>query len=222
MKIFLIDDETILSASVKKKLLNAGFMVEIFESYDNLVRNWWDSHCDLYIVDIWLPGEDGFTIINYIRNTLLLDTPIIVLSWYQSVDYKVQSLHMWADDYVTKPFSSEELVARIQTILRRKWAPTQNSQLKHKNITLDLQSKDVFKNWEALSLTKKERELLEYFMFNTWKLITRNDVIASVWEDAKDLDKLENTLGVTLFNLRKKLGDDFNLQTKMKEWYILK
>lgn len=222
MKIFLIDDETILSASVKKKLLNAGFMVEIFESYDNLVRNWWDSHCDLYIVDIWLPGEDGFTIINYIRNTLLLDTPIIVLSWYQSVDYKVQSLHMWADDYVTKPFSSEELVARIQTILRRKWAPTQNSQLKHKNITLDLQSKDVFKNWEALSLTKKERELLEYFMFNTWKLITRNDVIASVWEDAKDFDKLENTLGVTLFNLRKKLGDDFNLQTKMKEWYILK
>ncbi len=222
MKIFLVDDEKILSTAIKKKLFQYGYMLEVFTSFSSLVDGAARNYCDLYIVDISLPDKDGFAVIHYLRNSLWLDTPIIVLSWYQGVEYKVQALNLWADDYMTKPFSSDELIARIRSIMRRKWASSNSSQLEYKNISLNLCSRDVTKNKAPIPLTKKEKQILEFLMFNVWRLVTKTEIISSVWEKTDNYEDIENTLWVTLFNMRQKLWEWFDLETKVREWYILK
>jgi DNA-binding response OmpR family regulator len=221
MKIFLIDDEKILSDGIKRKLTQYGYSTDIFTSYSHLINHQNDTYCDLYIVDISLPDKDGFAIINYLRNNLWLNTPIIVLSWYQWVEYKVQALNLWADDYITKPFSPDELIARIRSVLRRKSSWSIVSLLRYKDISLNITSGEVVKKWERIRLTKKEKQLLEFFMFNTWRLIKKTELIRSVWKQNNENKNRENTLWVTLFNMRQKLGEDFSLETRVGEWYIL-
>ncbi len=208
--------------AVSKKLSFLWYSLETFSSYQSFIHCKNIASCDLFIVDIHLPDKDGFEVIRYIRNSLGINTPIIVLSWYQSVTHKVQALNLWADDYITKPFSIDELIARMRNLLRRRWQCLENWHLKYQDISFDLNSREVKKAWENISLSRKEKLILEFFLFNIWRLITKTELINSVWEEYKNYSKFENTLHVTLSSLRKKLGEKFQLETSFWEGFILK
>ena len=177
MKIFLIDDDKVISLALTKKLSEYWYTIDSFDSFNNFINNNINEVCDLYIIDIWLPGEDGFKIIHHLRNSLSLETPIIVVSGYNRVDYKVRALNIGADDYITKPFSTEELIARIQTITKRKIVKTPEKIIKYRDISIHPRSWEIRKNSELIKLTKKEKLLFHFFISNMEKLIKKEHFI---------------------------------------------
>ena len=221
MRIFIIDDEKILSQSIKKSLSQLWYDVVCFSSFDDLLSIEWNSFCDIYIIDIWLPKQDWFHIIQHIRNVLNYTTPIIVLSWFHSINYKVDALDLWADDYMTKPFSLDELSARIRSIVRRWWELHPLTELKYNKFIFDVSARTLT-YWESfININKKEMQIVEFFFRNIWTMIHKDFLIKEIWWIKIPNEKNENKLRVTLHNIRKKLWDFFYLETKVGEWYIL-
>ncbi len=155
------------------------------------------------------------------RNNKKSYAPIIVISCYNDPDKKIQALNLWADDYMTKPFDINELVARICAINRRDNKIIDKKTIKYKNITLDLYSKKI-KLWKKIiDLTKKERSIIEYFLKNKWKLIKKDELINKIWGMNSDKEITDNTVNATLSKVRAKLWKKFTLITKINSWYIL-
>jgi DNA-binding response OmpR family regulator len=175
---------------------------------------------DLYIIDLSLTDWSGFDLIKRLRLKNAF-CPIIIISWYNDTEKKVYWLDIWADDYIAKPFSPNELLARIRNILKRTYRLDWANIIKYKNITFDMSSKSVLSLWKPIDLTRKEKQIIELFLLNIWSLITKTKLINSVWWDYSDTSVSDNTINSTLSKVRRKLWYDFNLKTIVNEGYIL-
>ncbi len=222
MHIIIIEDEKLLSEKISKKLKHNWFNVSIFNDIKSF-KKYSELSVDLYIIDLFLKDWLWFEIIDYLRNKRKLRTPIIMISWLESAEKRIYGLNLWADDFLTKPFTPDELIARINAIIRR----NNNSEdlkadINYKNIVYKYQEHKVLKDNIELIFRPKEKQIIEYFLRNSWKIITKNYLIKEIWGEYNKNFVSDNTINVTIFKIRKKLWDEFNLVTLHWEWYILK
>ncbi|MES2668104.1 MAG: response regulator transcription factor [Patescibacteria group bacterium] len=203
MRILIVEDEAKLAEGLKRGLESKGFAVDwIAESEKARTRILlYRDEYDLILLDLMLPGVDGATITREARKEGV-KTPIIILTAKDETEYKVDLLNSGADDYLAKPFSFEELVARINAVLRR---PEQSvlSKMTVRDIELDAGARTVTKGGKLMQLTLKEYSLLEYFMRHPDEALTRESILDHVW--SFDFPGFSNVLDVHMKNLRKKL-----------------
>jgi DNA-binding response OmpR family regulator len=205
MRILIVEDEQKLAESLKKGLELKGFAVDVLsESEKARTRiTLYKNEYDLILLDLMLPGIGGAEICREARKAGVT-TPIIILTARGESTEKVDLLNMGADDYVVKPFSFDELVARINAVLRRPEV-AMPSVLTVGELELDPAKRTVTKAGKPIALTLKEFSLLEYFMRRPGEALTREDVLDHVWNF--DFSGFSNVLDVHMKNLRKKLGD---------------
>lgn len=220
MKISIIEDEKILASKTEIKLKRNWFSVEVFNDIKSFKKNL-VFQSDLYIIDISLPDWDWLELIQWLREEKNIDSPIIITSWYGDKERKVYWLNIWADDYLEKPYSPEELIARIRSAIRRWYKIKQSSKLYYKDVVLDLTKNKITKSWIEIELTSREMQFVEIMIYNAWKLITKAQIINSVWWEYDPSLVSDNNVNVTISRVRKKLWDDFKLKTYINKWYIL-
>ncbi len=203
MHLLIVEDEETLAGAVKKGLELKGFAVDWMADPEKAQTRilLYRKEYDLIIMDLMMPGLDGATLTRNVRKAGV-ETPIIILTGRGETDYKVDLLNSGADDYITKPFSFEELLARINTILRR---PTHTDPvvLSVGDIEMDTSARSVKVGGDDVPLTLKEYALLECFMRRPGEVLTREELFNQVW----DFNSLSwsNVLDVHMKNLRKKL-----------------
>ncbi len=219
MKLLMVDDEKIFASQVAKKLTRSWYEVDVLHFVNDL-KALEHFDYDLYLFDISLTDGSWFDMISFLRDKKKIDAPIIVVSGYSHVDHKVQWLDLWADDYISKPFLPEELEARIRAVVRRKSGITHTSVIKHNGIKFNLATREVSKWKKDIEMTKKEKHIVEFFLFNKWRLVSKPELVKQVWWCEVE-EVTDNTINVTISKVRKKLWADFNMETKVNQWYIL-
>jgi two-component system copper resistance phosphate regulon response regulator CusR len=221
--ILLVEDEKKIADSLKKGLSEHGYHVQV--AYDgNAGRTLFETdHFDLVILDINLPGMSGYDLCKKIRNRNPR-VPIVMLTALSTTDDKIEGFDAGADDYVVKPFDFKELLVRIRALLKRiHCTPQVGNMLKVGDLVMNLDSKEVFRAGNGISLTAKEFQLLEYLVRNRNKVVSRADIALNVWDI--DFDTKTNVIDVYVNFLRKKLDNDFDkkiIYTQVGVGYILK
>lgn len=221
-KICLIEDDAGISSSLTTYLGNSEFDVLLYESGDG-AANWIESHIpDIVILDINLPEKNGMEVCRELRESSSI--PVIMLTARGGEKDKIQWLEIGADDYIEKPFSPRELLARINALLRRVESPQpQHEETSHKytykNVILDTQTTQVQADGIDIPLTKNEYDILEKIMEANGKLVSRESLM-------KDVIGYENyiydrTIDTHIKNLRKKIGDKDMILTIRGKWYRL-
>ena len=218
--ILIVEDEVNISDFIKLELEYEGYNVCIKSDGREGLQEALRVHYDLIILDIMLPSMNGFEICRRLKKEK--STPVIMLSAKDSVIDKVNGLQIGADDYVAKPFAIEELLARIEVVMRRQ--DNFNSYLvKFKDILIDRNSRTVKKNNEEISLTNKEYELLMLLIDNKDKVVTRDEILQKIW--GYDFDPETNVTDVYIRYLRTKLNPSNKeeyIQTVRSVGYIMR
>ena len=161
---------------------------------------------DLILLDVMLPGMDGFEVCKRVRESPS-DVPIIMLTAREEETYKVMGLELGADDYITKPFSVRELIARVKALLRRAAPQNEEEGILHVgSLTIDVGNYEAFRNGEKLSLTLKEFELLKLLVLSRGKVLTRDFLLDRIW--GYEFYGETRTVDVHIRHIRQKLGDD--------------
>lgn len=221
MRILVVEDEKKIADFIKRGLKEEGYAIDA--AYDGeegqfLAKT---NPYDLILLDLMLPKLDGLTLCKNLRKSNIR-TPIIMITAKDTVEDKVTGLDSGADDYITKPFAFEELLARIRAVLRPKETKTTNV-LKAGDLVLDLVTHKVKRSGADIALTAKEYALLEYMMRNAGKVITRTMISEHVWD--ADFDTFTNVIDVYINYLRKKIDSGSAkklIQTVRGRGYILK
>lgn len=205
MKVLIVEDDKQIAEYIKQGLSEVGYRCDCMYSAEDAIHTSYILKYDLAIIDIMLPGMDGFECIKRLR--ALDDTlPILILSAKQSVPDKVQGLQIGADDYLTKPFSFHELIARLQALLRRYNREPTNYIYQFCGLELNLLTREVKRDGEDIYLQPKEFALLELFMRNQGKVMTKTVIMEHIWDF--DFDPQTNVVDVLVCRLRKKLDSD--------------
>lgn len=210
MKLLIIEDELKLSKALKKGLEQERFVVDLAHTADDgLAQAMVDEH-DLIILDRMLPGSiDGIKVCQTLREQRK-NIPILLLTAKDRVKDRVDGLNAGADDYLVKPFSFEELLARVRALLRRPASVvTKNLQLA--DLSLNPQTFEVSRAGQSIQLSKTEFSLLEYLMRHPYQILSKDTIIQHVWDF--DADILPNTVEVYMKYLRDKIDKPFNSQS---------
>ena len=205
MRLLIIEDEKKVAGFIKKGLEEETYVVDVAYDGEEGLLLAQQGEYDLIILDLMLPVMDGLEVLSRLR-AKKNDVPIILLTAKNSVEDKVIGLNKGADDYLTKPFAFSELMARIRVLLRRGKAETK-TELQIDNLTLDLVSHKVKRNGEEIELTGKEYSLLEYFLRNQGKVLTRTMIAEHVWD--YNFDTFTNVIDVYVNHLRKKIDKNY-------------
>ena len=208
MKVLFVEDDKSIAHFVKKGLEENYLAVDTAYDGEEGLYLALNERYDLFILDIILPKIDGIEILKSIREKNI-DTPVIFLTAKDAEMDIVKGLNLGADDYMVKPFSINELLARVRAILRRdkaKWV----SQLKIADLVMDLKTHKVFRGGKRIDLTPKEYTLLEYLMRNEGQIMTRTMISESIWD--YHFDSLTNVIDVHVYHLRNKIDKGFNPQ----------
>jgi heavy metal response regulator len=221
MRILVIEDEKKISDFIKRGLKEEGYAVDVGADGENGLFLARTNDYDLILLDLMLPKIDGITVCKKLREDKIT-SPIIMLTAKDAVKDKVTGLDAGADDYITKPFAFEELLARVRAILRKK-STAQATTLEVGDLSLDLQTHKVARAGKEIELTSKEYALLEYLMRNTGKVVTRTMISEHVWDI--DFDTFTNVIDVYINYLRNKIDSDNKkklIYTVRGRGYILK
>ncbi len=221
MRILIVEDEKKVASFIKKGLEEEYFAVDTaFDGREGL-RLITSEEYDIIIMDIMLPYLDGISLIKEIRNRKIL-VPVLMLTVKDSLKDKVEGLDAGADDYLTKPFAFEELLARLRALLRRN-ENSKSTKLRAGDLVLDLQSHKVIRNNQEIILTPKEYSILEYLMRNSNKVISRTKLIEHVYDYHFDTET--NIIDVYINKVRTKIDNNFDkplIHTIRGIGYILK
>ncbi len=201
-QILLIEDDPHISKFVRLELQHEGYDVEHVSDGKSALEKINVQIPDLVILDIMIPEFDGYYVLQRIREDYSDAVPVIMLTAKREVKDKVKGLRNGADDYLTKPFHIEELIARIEAQLRRQKGP---ERLKHKEITLDRSSREVKVNDREIKLSKTEFDLLDLLMENKGIVVSKNKILDQVWGTEEWSN--ENVVEVYVNYLRKKLKE---------------
>lgn len=205
MKILIVEDEKELSKNIEESLLKEQFLVETADDF-RLASEKIDLYdYDCILLDIGLPGGSGLEILKHLKRESKSEN-IIIISAKDSLDDKIAGLDLGADDYLTKPFHMAELNARIKAVLRRKKLDGKQF-LEYGNLSLDPEERKAQVHQKDLPLNRKEFDILNYFLFNKNRLITKTGLAEHVWGD--NIDQADNFdfIYYQIKNLRKKLRE---------------
>ncbi len=218
MKLLLIEDDQNLSNSLKPILKNAGYAVDhAINGIDGQFTAEEESF-DIVILDLGLPGKSGLKVLEQWRKQELT-MPVLILTGRDTWHERVDGLKMGADDYLGKPFHTEELLARLEALIRRKFGHADN-QLTHNNVTLNTQTQTATNaTGESFALTGIEYRLLRYLMMNIGKIISKTELSERIYEE--DNIKDSNVIEVYINRLRQHFGKSF-IETRRGQGYCLK
>lgn len=202
-KIFVVDDSQIISEKLKNELEKWGFGVILADDFERVFDTFKDEKPDLVVMDIGLPFYDGYFWTRKIRD--ISNVPIIFLSSKEDTMNKIMAMEMGADDFVSKPFEIDLLLAKIKAILRRAYDYKENlSRLEIRGLILDLKSMAISYGEKSLDLSKNEFKILETLMVNKGNVVSREKLMTSLWSTDIYID--DNTLTVNISRLRKSLA----------------
>lgn len=221
MKILLIDDEAKIIQSLKKGLEESGMEVELAfdgEAGRTLAEN---NTYNVIVSDIIMPKVNGYELVKSLR-AIGNETPILLLSALDAIDEKVVGLESGADDYLSKPFAFQELLARIKALDRRNVGKSANNVLKYADIELNMDTRQFYRAGQKIDLTPKEYALIEYFLRNPERVIPKAELAEKVWE----IDFVTNTnvIEVYMNYLRNKMDKGYDkklIQTQFGVGYML-
>lgn len=205
MKILIVEDDLKIGNSLTKGLKSEGYEVEYINNGDLAIDESVKFY-DLVLIDIMIPGSSGLEVAERVK-TNNPNTKIIFLTAKTTIDDKLIGFRKGADDYITKPFSYEELLARIKAVLKRN---LENNKIIYKNIIIDLESNTAKIEDQIVELSKKEFDLLKFLLVNKNKIFSKEDLINKVW--GFDSEILPNTVEVFIKSLRNKIEKPFNNQ----------
>jgi len=203
IRILIVEDEPSLLNTIARRLKEEGYSVDASANGEEGQGLAEMVQYDCIILDIMLPGIDGLTILKNIRGKKIL-TPVIFLTARDTIQDKVKGLDTGADDYLIKPFSFDELLARIRALLRRD-SETREVELILADLSLDVNRRIVVRNNKTIELTAKEYSILEYLLRNKGRVVTRSQIAEHVWD--YDFDFNSNIVDVYIKYLRRKLDD---------------
>lgn len=223
-KIGLAEDDQKIASLIKNGLEENGYEVEIVSDGNQALQVFGKGNHQMYILDVMMPQVTGIEVCKMLRKNND-QTPILMLTALGTIDDKVNGLEAGADDYLIKPFHFRELLARIEAMLRRQNlnATSVNKQLQFEDVILDIQSKEVKRAGQIIDLTAKEFHLLELFMRNPNRLLSRQYIAEQVWD--VNFDTGTNVVDVYINFLRNKMEKGFDrklIHTKIGMGYIFK
>lgn len=204
MRLLVVEDEKKVASFIRKGLEEEGYAVDVALDGEVGLQMATDRVHDLIILDIQLPRLSGMELLRSLRAKRIA-TPVLLLTVRAAIEDKVLGLDAGADDYLTKPFSFRELVARVRALLRRR-AESSQTELRVADLTLDPVRHTVSRGSEKIELTAKEFALLDYFMRNPGRVLTRTMIAEHVWD--YDFDSMTNVIDVYVNYLRRKIDSD--------------
>ena len=223
MRILLVEDDAPIALFIEKGLTQSGFVVRHCTSAEEALKVVEKSHFDAMVVDVMLPGIDGLAFVAQVRRSQEAWVPVLILSAKQSVDDRVRGLQAGGDDYLTKPFAFSELLARLQSLTRRKTGKAEEKTLDACGIHMDLLSRKVTRNGRNIQLPPLEFMLLAYLLRHAEEVVSRVAVMEHVWN--YDFDPHTNVVEVRISSLREKLaapGEPEVIQTVRGVGYVLR
>lgn len=225
-KVLIVEDERRIARFLQMELEHEGFATATEENGQRAYERIIQENYDLVLLDVMLPAMDGFTVCQKVRQ--FTQVPIIMLTAKDDIDDKVHGLDIGADDYITKPFATPELLARMRVVLRRRTNAAEEAQeqmevLTVKNLSMYPTRHEVMVDDVVVELTKKEYDLLEYMLRNKRTVLTRDQILSTVW--GYDYMGDTNVVDVYIRYLRQKLDDKFNekyIHTMRGVGYVVK
>ena len=201
MKVLLVEDSVRLQESLQKAFKNMGYVVD--SALDGEEGLWLaqNNDYDVVVLDMMLPKMDGATVLKKLRESK--KTPVLILSAKDSMEDKVGGLNIGADDYLTKPFALEELSARINALVRRKYSSEKNI-LKFSDVEVDISKKKTFQKGESVELTPREYAVLEYVLLRRGTLVSRTEIEEHIYSYNQEV--MSNVVDSVVCSVRKKLG----------------
>ncbi|MCR4661522.1 MAG: response regulator transcription factor [Clostridia bacterium] len=202
MNVLLIEDEVNLSEALCHLLKKENYSVDAaFDGQDGLEKGL-SGRYDIILLDIMLPKKNGYDVLKELREAKV-STPVILLTAKNQISDKIKGLDLGADDYVSKPFSASELMARMRALLRRKTDKLATNELEYGGLTLNLSSYELSSKDKKIKITLKEGQILELLMANPNHVITKDDLIIKIWGYESDAEY--NNIEVYISFLRKKI-----------------
>jgi len=206
MKLLIIEDDHKIASLIEKGMREAGFLVDVCHDGEQGLEYALANRYDAAVIDIMLPGIDGLQVIERLRSDKV-SIPVLILSARQSVDDRIKGLQQGGDDYMIKPFSFSELLARIQALIRRDRKHNDPTSLAYDDLSMDLLRREVRRNNERIELPAKEYALLEYLMRNPETIVSKTSILERVYDYS--FDPQTNVVDVLVCRLRNKIDRDF-------------
>jgi DNA-binding response OmpR family regulator len=202
MRLLVVEDDSKLASFIVKGFKQSGFAVDHYSDGSEAVTYAVAEPYAAAVVDIMLPGMDGLSLVQEMRKAKVM-TPVLILSAKASVDDRVRGLRSGGDDYLTKPFAFDELLARVEALVRRSTGQAEPSTLTHEDLVLDLQSRKVTRGGKLIELQAREFALLEYLMRNAGRVVTKTMILSHIWDYA--FDPQTNVVDVLVCRVRNKI-----------------
>jgi two-component system response regulator MprA len=215
MEILVIEDDDAISDLLRRGLTYEGYAVSVAQDGVSGLRMARDAPPDLVVLDLMLPGIDGLEVCRRLRAAD--DVPILVLTARGTVSDRIAGLDSGADDYMVKPFSIDELLARVRALLRRK-TPSEETELRFMDITMDLRAHEVRRGDHPVQLTARQYDLLQFFLRHPRQVLSAETIYGHVWGSTSD----SNLVQVFIRNLRIELGEPNVIHTIRGAGYILR
>jgi DNA-binding response OmpR family regulator len=221
MKILLIEDEKDLALFIEKGLRQAGYTVEKSDNGSDGLKMAASERFDLILLDLMLPGIDGFDLLKSLRN-FGIETPVVIISALSNTGNVVKGLDLGAVDYIRKPFDWDELLARIR-VIQKKNQNTSSEKITVEDLTIDVIGRKVTRAGKEIRLTAKEYLLLEYLARNANRIMSKDQIMERVWD--LNFDPGSNIVEVHIYQLRRKVDREFEfplIETVVGLGYMLK
>ncbi len=206
MRVLIVEDEAKVSQLLVKGFMESGFIAESVADGDIALQLALVEDYDLLIVDVMIPGLDGFSLVEALRKKER-DMPVLFLSAKRSTEDRIEGLQRGGDDYIVKPFSFSELLVRSQTILRRTSKQVEGKKIKYHDLELDLLTRTVKRGDSVIELHQKEFALVECLLRNKEKVLTKTQILEKVWK--YDFDPQTNVVDVLVCRVRNKIDKGF-------------
>lgn len=201
MRILIAEDELKVAEHMSQGLKSEGYAVDVANDGDEAQWLAETNPYDVMVIDVMMPGKDGFTVVRHLRKKNIV-TPVIFVTARGEIEDRVRGLDAGADDYLTKPFSLTELLARVRAVLRRQ-RPTPVNVLRVGDLELDLLSRKARRAGDEIELTNREYALLEFLMVSSPKAVSKTAIVEHVWD--QHFDSQTNVVNVYINYLRKKI-----------------
>ena len=205
MKILIVEDDPYISDMLKRGLEESGFTVELCDDGEEGEYIALNNSFDVIILDWMLPNKDGISILKSLRENSI-NTPILMLTAKDEIADKVKGLTNGADDYLAKPFSFDELIARLEALYRRSLGGANNF-LEIGSLKIDLSNRELRKDGVKIALTQKEYELLLFLIKHKNQIVSSSFIQNELWRDYEYINS--NVIQVTIYHLRKKIGKEY-------------